>query len=162
MSDLIARFGLSPIVNGNGSVTRLSGGIMAEEVAQAMLAASRLTFDMWDLHAAACRVITRATGAEAGIVTAGASAAVLLGAAWRASLQAIADAARPPPGRSLAITDDEVPLLAITDPDATALRARLAAHTPPIHMRHVGNRLLLSPLALAPDAAGVIAAAISA
>jgi len=81
MSDLIARFGLHPVVNGNGTVTRLSGGIMAPEVADAMREASQHTFDMWELHAAACRVIARATGAQAGIVTAGASAAILLGAA---------------------------------------------------------------------------------
>ena len=81
MSDLFARFGISPVINGNGPVTRLSGGIMADEVAAAMVAASRVTVDMWDLQAAACRVIARATGAEAGIVTSGASAAILLGAA---------------------------------------------------------------------------------
>jgi len=81
MSDLIARFGLRPVVNGNGTVTRLSGGIMAPEVADAMREASQHTFDMWDLHAAASRVITRATGAQSGIVTAGASAAIMLGAA---------------------------------------------------------------------------------
>ena len=81
MTDLLARFGVSPIINGNGPVTRLSGGIMAPEVSAAMLAASQVTVDMWDLHAAACRVIAHATGAEAGIVTSGASAAILLGAA---------------------------------------------------------------------------------
>jgi len=81
MDPLLARFGLHPVVNGNGTVTRLSGGIMAPEVADAMREASQHTFDMWDLHAAASRVIARATGAQAGIVTAGASAAILLGAA---------------------------------------------------------------------------------
>lgn len=81
MSDLLARFGISPVINGNGPVTRLSGGVMAPEVAAAMVAASRVTVDMWDLQAAACRVIARVTGAEAGMVTPGASAAILLGAA---------------------------------------------------------------------------------
>ena len=81
MSDLLARFGLRPVINGNGPVTRLSGGVMAPEVAAAMVAASRVTVDMWDLQAAASRVIARATGAEAGIVTSGASAGILLGAA---------------------------------------------------------------------------------
>ena len=64
----VARFGLRPVVNGNGTVTRLSGGIMAPEVADAMREASQHTFDMWELHAAACRVIARSTGAPAGIV----------------------------------------------------------------------------------------------
>ena len=81
MSDLLARFGLRPVINGNGPVTRLSGGVMAPEVAAAMVAASRVTVDMWDLQAAASRVIARATGAEVGIVTSGASAGILLGAA---------------------------------------------------------------------------------
>lgn len=81
MSDLLARFGVSPLINGNGPVTRLSGGVMAPEVVAAMVEASRVTVDMWDLQAAACRVIARVTGAEAGIVTSGASAGILLGAA---------------------------------------------------------------------------------
>lgn len=382
MTDLVSRFGLRPVINGNGTVTRLSGGILAAEVAEAMRAASQLTFDIWELHAAACRVIARATGAPAGIVTAGASAGIMLGAAaclagldpgrmnrlpeagerrefivvrsqrnmydralvvaggrivevgipdrfsgpgvrdadaweiadaitertagiywlahpqslpalvdvarvareagvpvlvdaagqlppagnlrrfldegadlvafsggkaiggpqasgilagradlvasalmqmldldvmagefhappefsalaqlrglphhgigrsckvgkeeivglmvalerfvgadaaarravWRARLQAIVDAARLPAGRGLAVTDDEVPLLIISDPDAAGLRARLAAGSPAIHVRHVGDRLLLSPLALADGAVPVIAAALS-
>ena len=383
MSDLLARFGVSPIINGNGPVTRLSGGIMAAEVAAAMTAASQVTVDMWDLQAAACRVIARATGAEAGIVTSGASAAILLGAAaclagldpgrmnrlpevadnrqefivvrsqrnmydralavaggrivevgipdrysgpgvrdadvweiadaitprtagiyflaqpqslpvladvvavaraagvpvlvdaaaqlppaghlrrflaegadlvafsggkaiggpqssgilagrvdlvssalmqmmdmdvaptafrapaefgvlnqmrglpqhgigrsckigkeeilsllvalerftgmdvatrrgaWCALLQAVNDAARLPDGRILAISDDEVPLLIIIDPAPSALQTRLAAHDPPIHVRHGGDRLLISPLALAADAVSVIAQALS-
>lgn len=383
MPDLFARFGISPVINANGPVTRLSGGIMAAEVADAMLAASQVTLDMWELQAAACRVIARATGAPAGVVTSGASAAILLGAAaclagldpgrmnrlpevaddrrefivvrsqrnmydralvvaggrivevgipdrysgpgvrdadaweiadaitqhtagiyylahpqslpllpdvvrvareagvpvlvdaaaqlppaanlrrfleqgadlvafsggkavggpqasgilagradlvasalvqmldmdvmpaefsapaefgalgqmrglphhgigrsckvgkeeiiglmvalerfvsadagirrlaWRGRLQAIIDATRLPPGRALVITDDEVPLLAITGPDPAGLRARLAAGSPAIHVRHVRETLLVSPLALADDAVGVIAAALS-
>ena len=78
---ILERLGVTPVINACGPVTRLGGGLMAPEVAAAMAEASRLCCDMLDLQAAACRVIRRATGAEAGIVTSGASAGVLLGAA---------------------------------------------------------------------------------
>lgn len=73
--------GITPLINACGTVTRLSGGMMAPEVAEAMRQASLACVDMIELQAAACRAIREATGAEAGIVTSGASAAVLLGAA---------------------------------------------------------------------------------
>jgi L-seryl-tRNA(Ser) seleniumtransferase len=78
---VLASLGLVPVINAAGTVTRLSGGIMAPEVAAAMAEASAACFDMLDLQAAASREIVAATGAEAGIVTGGASAALLLGAA---------------------------------------------------------------------------------
>jgi L-seryl-tRNA(Ser) seleniumtransferase len=78
---VLASLGLVPVINAAGTVTRLSGGIMAPEVAAAMAEASAACFDMLDLQAAASREIAAATGAEAGIVTGGASAALLLGAA---------------------------------------------------------------------------------
>ena len=73
--------GVPTLINAAGTVTRLSGGRMAPEVAEAMRQASEACVDMAQLQAAACRAIRAATGAEAGIVTSGASAAVLLGAA---------------------------------------------------------------------------------
>ena len=73
--------GVPTLINAAGTVTRLSGGIMAPEVAEAMRQASLACVDMVQMQAAACRAIRAATGAEAGIVTSGASAAVLLGAA---------------------------------------------------------------------------------
>ena len=69
------------VINACGTVTRLSGGRMHPEVAAAMVAASGECVDMVELQAGACRVITRITGAQAGIVTSGASAGILLGAA---------------------------------------------------------------------------------
>jgi L-seryl-tRNA(Ser) seleniumtransferase len=75
------RLGVSTVINACGTVTRLSGGRMHPEVAAAMVAASTECVDMVDLQAGACRVIARVTGAEAGIVTSGASAGILLGAA---------------------------------------------------------------------------------
>ena len=73
--------GVAKLINGCGTVTRLSGGTMAPEVSEAMRQASEASVDMVALQAAACRVIRAATGAPAGIVTSGASAALLLGAA---------------------------------------------------------------------------------
>ena len=76
-----AWLGARRIVNAYGTNTRLSGGMMAPAVLDAMAAAARVCVEMHDLQAAASRAIAAATGAEAGIVTAGAAAALMLGAA---------------------------------------------------------------------------------
>ena len=78
---ILATLGVPEIINACGTVTRLSGGIMAPEVAEAMRQASQVCVDMVEMQAAASRAIRAATGAEAGIATSGASAAVLLGTA---------------------------------------------------------------------------------
>jgi len=78
---VLAELGLAPVINAAGTVTRLSGGILAPEVRAAMAEAAGACFDMLEVQAAASREIAAATGAEAGIVTGGASAALLLGAA---------------------------------------------------------------------------------
>lgn len=79
--NLLEELGVPRIINAYGTNTRLSAGMMAPEVLAAMAEAARATVEMHVLQAAASRVIAGATGAEAGIVTAGASAALLLGAA---------------------------------------------------------------------------------
>jgi D-glucosaminate-6-phosphate ammonia-lyase len=76
-----ARFSVPTVINAAGTVTRLSGGHIHPEVLAAMRDASGECVDMLALQAGASRVIARVTGAEAGIVTSGASAALLLGAA---------------------------------------------------------------------------------
>ena len=81
MTGVLERLGVTPVINACGPVTRLGGGLMEPAVAAAMAETSRVCCDMLDLQAAACRLIRRVTGAEAGIVTSGASAGVLLGAA---------------------------------------------------------------------------------
>lgn len=81
MSEVFARFGITPIINAHGTNTRLSAGPLSDEVAEAMREAARSSVDILDLQAAACREIAGATGAEAGFVTSGASAALLLAAA---------------------------------------------------------------------------------
>lgn len=73
--------GVAPVINACGTVTRLSGGRMAPEVAEAMRQASMECVDMLALQAGASKVICKVTGAEAGIVTSGASAGILLATA---------------------------------------------------------------------------------
>jgi len=81
MTNIYERLGVAPIINACGPNTRLSGGIMAPEVAEAMVEASRHCVDMVELQARASELIADATGAEAGLVTSGAASAVLLGLA---------------------------------------------------------------------------------
>ena len=78
---IYAALGVRRIINAYGTNTRLSGGMMAPEVVAAMAEAARACVEMPDLQAAASRAIAQATGAEAGIVTSGAAAALMLGAA---------------------------------------------------------------------------------
>ena len=81
MSGVYQRFGVRTIINASGPATRLSGSIMAPEVAAAMAEAGRSCVDIAELQAAASTVIARHTGAEAGYVTSGAAAGLLLGTA---------------------------------------------------------------------------------
>lgn len=75
------QFGARPIINAKGSSTRVSGGFLAPEVSAAMTEAGAYCFDMAELHARASTVIAEITGAEAGCVTSGAAAGLLLGTA---------------------------------------------------------------------------------
>jgi D-glucosaminate-6-phosphate ammonia-lyase len=81
MTDIYARFGLEPIINAKGPGTRLSGGIARPEVRAAIADAMAHCVDIVELHARASEVIARHTGAEAGLVTSGAAAGLLLGTA---------------------------------------------------------------------------------
>lgn len=81
MSDVLARFGIPRIINARGTNTRLSAGPLEDAVAEAMREAATASVDILELQAAACREIRRATGAEAGFVTCGAAAGLLLAAA---------------------------------------------------------------------------------
>lgn len=75
------RFGVRTIINAKGPSTRLSGGFLDPEVSAAMTEAGTFCVDMAELQAGASKVIAEVTGAEAGIVTAGAAAGLLLGTA---------------------------------------------------------------------------------
>ena len=75
------RLGVTKRVNGAGLLTRLGGSLMAEEVLDAMREAAGAYVDMAELQTKAGLVIASHTGAEAGIVTGGAAAALTLAAA---------------------------------------------------------------------------------
>lgn len=81
MSDVYAALGIEPIINAYAPMTRFGGGIMSAEVADAMRAATQHSIDIPELQARGSRIIAGATGAEAGCVTSGAAAAVLVGTA---------------------------------------------------------------------------------
>lgn len=81
MPNIYERIGVRPIINASGPSTRLSGGLMDPEVADAMREASQYCVDIAELQARASEVIAEITGAEAGYVTSGAAAGLLLGTA---------------------------------------------------------------------------------
>jgi L-seryl-tRNA(Ser) seleniumtransferase len=74
-------FGLEPIINASGSVTRLGGAPMPEAVLDAFRSAAGKTVPLEQLQAVASERIALLTGTEAGLVTAGSAAASTLGAA---------------------------------------------------------------------------------
>lgn len=79
--DVYAALGVKRRINAAGTLTRLGGSRMATEVVAAMAAASAHSVDIGELQDAASRAIARITGAEAGLVTSGAAAALTLAAA---------------------------------------------------------------------------------
>ena len=81
MANVYERLGVRTIINAKGPSTRLSGGQMRPEVAQAMVEASQHCVEMAELQARASEIIAEITGAEAGLVTSGAAAGLLLGTA---------------------------------------------------------------------------------
>ena len=81
MPNVYETIGVRTIINASGPSTRLSGGIMDPEVADAMHEASQYCVDIAELQARASEVIAEITGAEAGYVTSGAAAGLLLGTA---------------------------------------------------------------------------------
>jgi D-glucosaminate-6-phosphate ammonia-lyase len=74
-------WGVAPIINVAGSVTRLGGAPMPAAVLEAFSAAAAEAVALDELQGAASRVIAEATGAEAGLVTSGAAAGLMLGTA---------------------------------------------------------------------------------
>ena len=79
MGNIYEELGVRTIINATGPSTRLSGSIMSDEVSSAMKAASEHCVDIAELQAWAGGVIAEITGAEAGYVTSGAAAGLLLG-----------------------------------------------------------------------------------
>ncbi|MEE2709985.1 MAG: aminotransferase class V-fold PLP-dependent enzyme [Gemmatimonadota bacterium] len=81
MSNIYEKIGVKTIINASGPSTRLSGSIMPPEVSDAMREASRHCVDIAELQARASEVIAEVTCAEAGYVTSGAAAGLMLGTA---------------------------------------------------------------------------------
>jgi D-glucosaminate-6-phosphate ammonia-lyase len=74
-------FGIEPIINVSGTVTRLGGAPMPTAVLDAFCEAATECVPLDQLQGAAARVIAETTGAESGLVTSGAAAALTLGTA---------------------------------------------------------------------------------
>jgi D-glucosaminate-6-phosphate ammonia-lyase len=81
MAAIYTRLEVRPIINARGTHTRLGGSLMAPEVLDAMREAASAYVVLDELQEAASEIIARATGAEAGLVTGGAAAGLLLGTA---------------------------------------------------------------------------------
>ncbi len=81
MSHIYDRLGLRTLINARGTHTRLGGSIMAPEVLEAMREAASAYVVLDELQDKASELIARATGAQAGMVTGGAAAGLLLGTA---------------------------------------------------------------------------------
>src|SRR6185503_17988559 len=79
--EIYAALGVKRRINAAGTLTRLGGALMDEEVVAAMAAAARASVDIGELQAAASRTISRTCSSEAGIVTTGAAAGLTLAAA---------------------------------------------------------------------------------
>ncbi|MFQ5972476.1 MAG: L-seryl-tRNA selenium transferase, partial [Alphaproteobacteria bacterium] len=79
--DIYERLGVRKRVNGAGFLTRLGGGLMPPEVLDAMREAAGSSVDIAELQAKASEVIAGCTGAEAGMVSSGAAAALTVGTA---------------------------------------------------------------------------------
>jgi L-seryl-tRNA(Ser) seleniumtransferase len=80
-SAIFDRLGVSPVINGRGWITAIGGSIMPPEVVTAMNEATDSYVDLSELNLAAGRTIAGYTGAEAGLVVAGAGAGLMLQAA---------------------------------------------------------------------------------
>ena len=72
---------ISRIINATGSITLHGGSPVDPEVSLAMATIAQECVDIAELQGRACEIIAGCTGAEAGMVTSGASAGLLLGAA---------------------------------------------------------------------------------
>jgi L-seryl-tRNA(Ser) seleniumtransferase len=75
------RIGVRTIINASGATTAVGGTLMPPEVTAAMAEAAKAFVVVEELNTAVGEVIARVTGAEAGYVTAGSAAGMLLAAA---------------------------------------------------------------------------------
>ena len=80
-SAIFDRLGVSRVINARGWITAIGGSIMPQEVVDAMVEATDSYVDLGELNEAAGNAISGYTGAESGLVVAGAGAGLLLQAA---------------------------------------------------------------------------------
>ncbi len=78
MTDIRKRLGLRPIVNVSGTMTALGASIAVPEVVAIASEILPEWVEVNDLHRKASQAIAKATGSEAGFVTASASAGITL------------------------------------------------------------------------------------
>lgn len=79
--DIYEELGVRKIINGWGTVTKVSGSLMDEQVLEAMKEASRHYVLVEELHAKAGEKIAEILGVEAACITAGAAAGIAVCAA---------------------------------------------------------------------------------
>src|SRR5262245_31925975 len=77
----LERLGLRPVINGVGTVTVLGGSIMAPEVTEAMVEASRYFVEMPELHDKVAARIAQLLKVPAAMVSCGAASAITCAAA---------------------------------------------------------------------------------
>ncbi|HYM05741.1 MAG TPA: hypothetical protein VEU11_04215, partial [Terriglobales bacterium] len=75
-ANIYTRIGVTPIINARGTWTYISGSQELPEVRQAKQEAAMHFVDMWELQRAVGKRLAEMSGAEAGLVTAGAAAAM--------------------------------------------------------------------------------------
>ena len=80
-TDIYARLGVRTIINGRGATTAVGGTLPPPEVMAAMAEAAKAFVVLEELNAKVGEKIAAVTGAEAGCVTAGSAAGMLLAAA---------------------------------------------------------------------------------
>lgn len=80
-TDIYARLGVRTIINARGATTAVGGTLLPPEVMAAMAEAAKAFVVLDELNAAVGEKIAAATGAEAGYVTCGSAAGMLLAAA---------------------------------------------------------------------------------
>jgi uncharacterized pyridoxal phosphate-dependent enzyme len=79
--NIYTKLGLTPIINARGTWTYTSASIELPEVILAKQEAALHFVDMWELERAVGKRLAELSGAESGMVTAGAAAALAVGAA---------------------------------------------------------------------------------
>ena len=95
-SGLCRRIGFKRVLNAMGMPTILGANTVSEEVRSAVDSILQISVEIDELQAAACKVISRHTGAEAGCVTSSCSAALAISAAAAMSGSDLAAVARLP------------------------------------------------------------------